>query len=291
MANETWNERGRGNGPADTGWRPVIETDREGFPVRYDQFREEGTRRTRGYGADVGAGIDTRRRRAFVETGERRLDTGREARIDYPDSELREAEWNDRREAYGREAERRQLVEREHDREIHETREDRQARREREEREHRETLQRRRRDIEHSVRRESTATLVRDLLGEAQFLAREELRLAKAELRDEAKKTGKIAGEAAGGVGVGGLLAFVGVLALTCAAIVGLAFLMPLWLSALLIGAVMLLVGGILAMGGLAKLKQLSAPTVDETTETLKEDREWASETMRGVRSRRRGHA
>ena len=64
----------------------------------------------------------------------------------------------------------------------------------------------------------------------------------------------------------------------------------PLWLSALLVGVVFILAGALVAMGGLAKLKALN-PKPEETAETLKEDREWASGLKRDVRSRRRAHA
>jgi uncharacterized membrane protein YqjE len=135
------------------------------------------------------------------------------------------------------------------------------------------------------VREESTGELVRDLVTEAQNLAREELRLAKAELRDEAKAAGK----ASAAVGAGGAIAYAGLLGLMCCAIALLALVMPLWASALIVGALVLLLGGVIAMGGMAKMKRLS-PMPEETTQTLKEDREWLSGTMRDVRSKRRVH-
>lgn len=133
---------------------------------------------------------------------------------------------------------------------------------------------------------ERTVDLLRDFVSEAQQLARQELRLARAELRAEAAAAGK----AAGTVGAGGALAYAGLLGLMCAAIVGLAAAIPLWLSAFIVGGLVLAVGGLIAMGGMAKLRRLH-PKPEQTTQTLKEDRRWASELMRDVRSRRRVHA
>jgi uncharacterized membrane protein YqjE len=135
------------------------------------------------------------------------------------------------------------------------------------------------------VREESTGELVRDLITESQNLAREEFRLAKAELREEAKAAGK----ASSAVGAGGAIAYAGFLALTCCAIALLATLMPVWAAALIVGALVLLLGGVIAMGGISRLKALN-PKPEQTTQTLKEDREWLSGTMRDVRSKRRVH-
>lgn len=128
--------------------------------------------------------------------------------------------------------------------------------------------------------------LFRDFLGQGQRLFREEVRLAKTELRDEAKTAGKASGTAA----AGGVIAYVGFLALTCAAVAALATGMPVWAGALIVGVVYALVGGIMAKGGVNKLKHMEKRP-RETTETLQEDRQWASETMRAVRSRTRANA
>lgn len=128
--------------------------------------------------------------------------------------------------------------------------------------------------------------LFHDFLGQGQRLVREEVRLAKAELRDEARAAGKAGGTTA----AGGVIAYVGFLALTCAAIGALATALPIWASALIVGAAYALVGSVMAKGGVRKLKTLEMRP-RETAETLQEDREWATETMRAVRSRTRANA
>ena len=203
--------------------------------------------------------------------------------IEYPDSGQRDAELDERRAAYEREAERRALLERERRRHEEIEREEAQER----ERIEREQAEREpRRWVEHSVRREPTSTLLRDFVTEAQNLITQEIRLAKAEIRHEAR----LAGKGATGVVIGAGLALLGALALTACLIAALGTLMPVWVAALVVGGLFLLVGAMIAMGGISKLKTVD-PRPRETTATLKEDREWASGTMRDVRSRRRAHA
>jgi hypothetical protein len=133
---------------------------------------------------------------------------------------------------------------------------------------------------------ESVGNLFRDFLSNGQRLFREEVRLARAELKNEARTAGKASGTAV----AGGIVAHVGLLALTGALIAIFDTFLPLWLSALLVGAAFALVGGLVAKKGLEKLKTMEKKP-RETTETLQEDRQWASETMRAVRSRTRANA
>lgn len=209
--------------------------------------------------------------------------------IEYRDDEQREVELGDRRAAYEREAERRALLEREHRRHEAQMEEERRAqeRAERgEERVERHPGRAPRQGIDHGVRRESTSTLLRDFVAEGQYLLSQELRLARAEMKREAQK----AGAAATSVGIGGFLLMLGALALATCLVALLALAMPLWLSALVVGVFFGLVGALVAMGGVSKLKALN-PKPNEAAATLKEDREWASGMMRDVKSRRRAHA
>ena len=108
----------------------------------------------------------------------------------------------------------------------------------------------------------------------------------KSEFRNEAKTAGKASGTTA----AGGVIALVGFLALTGALIAALDTGMPLWLASLIVGVVYAAVGGLMAKGGIGKLKKMEKKP-RETTLTLQEDRRWASETMRAVRSKTRANA
>ena len=115
-----------------------------------------------------------------------------------------------------------------------------------------------------------------DLSRETSTLLRQEVALAKTELSGKASRLGKDAGMLA----AGGALAYAGLLALIAAAIIGLAQAIPWWLSALIIGVVVAVIGGVMAQRGLANLRQENlAP--EQTVRSLKEDAQWAKEQMK----------
>jgi hypothetical protein len=122
-----------------------------------------------------------------------------------------------------------------------------------------------------------TAELVKQLAQETSTLVRLELDLAKAEITLKAKKTGFGLGE----LGAAGLAGLYALGALTACAIAALALVMPVWLAALIVGAVYALAAGVLALIGRRQLKEGLPPTPTQTQETLKEDVEWVQNRMR----------
>lgn len=126
-------------------------------------------------------------------------------------------------------------------------------------------------DTPQAVQDRSLGDLFSDLSRETTTLIRQEVALARAEVREKVPKIGKDAAF----IAIGGLLAYAGLLALIAAAVIGLAHAIPWWLSALIIGVVVIAIGGGLAMSGLNALKRQDlAPR--QTLQTLKEDVEWA---------------
>jgi Flp pilus assembly protein TadB len=122
-------------------------------------------------------------------------------------------------------------------------------------------------------------SLVGDLLDQARRLLRAELSLAKREVRDEVKKV-----TAGGGlVAAGGGIALLGVMTLVAFAVIALAYVVPLWASALIIAVALLAGGGLVVSMGLKRLKHFKGP--EQTLETLKEDARWASNTMNAAKS------
>jgi uncharacterized membrane protein YqjE len=122
----------------------------------------------------------------------------------------------------------------------------------------------------------SLGELFTDLTRDFTTLFRKEITLAKVELTEKATEVAKSAAMLA----VGGFIAYAGFLALLAAAIIALAYVVPWWLSALIVALVVLLVGYILVQSGLNKLKSENlAP--HHTQESLKEDAEWAKEQVR----------
>ena len=112
--------------------------------------------------------------------------------------------------------------------------------------------------------------LLSDLAGETSTLVRQEIALFKAELSE--KLTGMGVGAAA--LAAGGVIAFSGWLALVAAAIIGLSYVLAPWLSALIIGAVVMALGAGLALFGKSRLKP-DALVPHRTLNSLREDEAW----------------
>ena len=130
--------------------------------------------------------------------------------------------------------------------------------------------------IEHSMKDErSLGDLFSELAQETGLLVRQEVTLARTELADSATKVGKNAGILA----AGGALAFCGLLAVIAAVIIGLANFMPAWLSALIVGLVVVAAAAFLTLPTLNALRNTKiAP--QETVESLKEDAQWLKKQM-----------
>jgi hypothetical protein len=122
----------------------------------------------------------------------------------------------------------------------------------------------------------SVASLFGDLARESSRLFRQEVALAKAEIVGNLGKLGTGAGELV----VGGFIAYAGLLVLLAAAVLGLSTVLAPWLSALIIGAVVLLIGLVVALKGKRDVAARSL-VPDRTLRTLREDAEWAREQMR----------
>jgi uncharacterized membrane protein YqjE len=99
-------------------------------------------------------------------------------------------------------------------------------------------------------------------------LVRAELRLAVAELKGK----GRHAGVGAGLFGGAGVIAMYGGAALVAAAIVALAMVLPLWASALIIGAVLLVIAGLLALTGRQQLNRALPPIPELAADSAKAD-------------------
>ncbi len=119
--------------------------------------------------------------------------------------------------------------------------------------------------------RESTGELVSDVVSDISTLFRQEVALAKAEMREEVKKAGKGARmfAAAGGAGY-----FVLLFALL-AVMFGLGEVMALGWAALIITVVLGAVAAVLALRGRSTVRAVH-PTPAQTVETLREDVQWA---------------
>jgi hypothetical protein len=131
-----------------------------------------------------------------------------------------------------------------------------------------------------------TGELVQELFQEAKSLVREEIRLAKAEIRSEAKGVGKSAGL----MGAGGIIAHVALFCFAAFVCLLLAAVMPAPLAAFLTTVIFGGVGAALLIAGKKRLK--AAHLKPETTlKTLQEDSTWMKNTWQSVKSHDRAHA
>ena len=129
--------------------------------------------------------------------------------------------------------------------------------------------------MEQSRDDRSLGELFSELSRQTSTLIRQEVALAKVEMKQKGTEVGKDVGMMA----AGGALAYAGLLALIATVIIILAEFMPWWLSALIVSLIVLGVGGMLVQRGMSALKQTSmAP--EQTIETLKEDKEWAKKQL-----------
>jgi uncharacterized membrane protein YqjE len=124
----------------------------------------------------------------------------------------------------------------------------------------------------NELRDRRTGDLLKELSGQTTTLVRQEIELAKAELGEKGKTAGLGAG-LFGAAGVFGLGAFA---ALTTCIIAALDSAMPLWLAALIPAVVYGAVAGVLALQGREKVREAGPPVPEQTTESVKEDVQWA---------------
>jgi hypothetical protein len=117
----------------------------------------------------------------------------------------------------------------------------------------------------------SIGELVSDVTADAQALFRQEIELAKAEIREEVATGGKAAGML-GGAGFAGYMVAV---LLSFAAVFGLANVMDGGWAALIVAVVWAVIGAVLYALGRARMRRVSL-TPERTVRTLKEDARWA---------------
>jgi uncharacterized membrane protein YqjE len=110
--------------------------------------------------------------------------------------------------------------------------------------------------------------LVQQLSQQTAALVRQEMRLAQVELQEK----GKRAGIGAGMFGGAGLVALYGVGALIAAAILLIGTALEPWLAAVIVGAVLLAVAGVLALLGRKQVDRATPPKPERAMESVQRD-------------------
>lgn len=122
----------------------------------------------------------------------------------------------------------------------------------------------------------SLGELFADLSRKTTVLVRQELELAKTEMTEKVTVVGKNVAFLA----VGGAVLYMGLLFVLAGIAIWLAAYVPDWLSALIVGLVVAIVGFVLVQKGRSTLKETSL-TPNKTIETLKEDKEWVQQQVK----------
>jgi VIT1/CCC1 family predicted Fe2+/Mn2+ transporter len=128
-------------------------------------------------------------------------------------------------------------------------------------------------DADHA----STADLVKLAGEQVSRLVREEVALARAEMTVKAKR----AGTGAGLFGTAGVLTLYGVAALLATAIIALDLVLPLWLSALIVGVVLLIVAAVMALVGRRQVREAAPPLPERAVSGVRADVHTVSEAFR----------
>ena len=123
---------------------------------------------------------------------------------------------------------------------------------------------------------EVASALTRDL----SLLVRQELELAKAEMRQK----GRIALPGLGMMGAAGVVGLLAAGALTAFVVLLLSLFLDEWLAALLTGLALAGIAAALALAGKERVEEVGSPLPEQTIETVKEDAQWMKEQARSAR-------
>ncbi len=115
---------------------------------------------------------------------------------------------------------------------------------------------------------QSTADLVKQAAEQISTLVRDELELARAEMTEKASR----AGRGAGLLGGAGLVSLYGILGVLTGIVLLLARVMPAWVAALLVGVVLLIVAGVLALLGRTQVRRATPPVPTTAAREVRAD-------------------
>ncbi|WP_133914252.1 phage holin family protein [Streptomyces sp. NBC_00582] len=122
----------------------------------------------------------------------------------------------------------------------------------------------------------SVGELLSAVTSDVQTLFRQEMELARTEVKQEATKAGKAAGMY-GGAGFAGYMVL---LFLSLAAVLGLANVMDGGWAALIVTAVWAVIAAVLYQRGRTRMRTVT-PKPEQTVDTLKENAQWARHPTR----------
>lgn len=122
----------------------------------------------------------------------------------------------------------------------------------------------------------SIGQLLSEISTDMSTLVRKEIELARAETSEKISR----ATRSATILVAGGLVAYAGVIVMLIAAAILLGAVMPYWLSSLIVGLVVLVIGAVMIVSGKNTIANMSV-VPEKTVQTLQEDAQWAKEQVR----------
>ncbi|MCU1339606.1 MAG: hypothetical protein JWO19_5187 [Bryobacterales bacterium] len=122
----------------------------------------------------------------------------------------------------------------------------------------------------------SITGVLQDIVARVQEIIRSEIRLAKAELKEETVQAGKATAVLASGALLG--IYALGLLLLAC--VYALALALPAWIAALIVAVVVAAIAGVLLNRGLNTMRRVHAAP-EKTIRTIKENVQWAKHQPR----------
>jgi len=133
---------------------------------------------------------------------------------------------------------------------------------------------------QEDLRERPIGDIAAQLMRDVSLLVRQEIALAKAELREK----GKVALPGIGMIGGAGVVALCAAGALTAFLVLALSTFLDAWLAALIVGATLVAVAAGLALAGKERVEDAGALLPEQTIENVKEDAEWLKEHARSGR-------
>jgi uncharacterized membrane protein YqjE len=125
----------------------------------------------------------------------------------------------------------------------------------------------------------SIPQLVGQLQEQTTRLVRDEIRLAQREFQESARH----AGLGAGLISAAGLLAVLGLMTVTAAAVAAIALVLPVWAAAIIVAAVLFIGAGVAALISRRQVQQVPPPAA-ASADSLKHDFEDIKEARHGRR-------
>lgn len=130
--------------------------------------------------------------------------------------------------------------------------------------------------VAHTDGNESTRAILEDVLRDVTNIVRAEVRLARAEIKDDLRAAGRAAGMF-GAAAICGLFAGGSIIACVIAA---LALALPVWLAALITAVILACIGGALYATGRNRMRQ-ATPPLSETRQRVRSDYQWAKQQIK----------